>query len=138
MDLLEFDGDAERGKAMLRKALEADPETAIVLADDPIGVQAGFQIGAERTRSGGRSFLLAAFLANDYRHVTFLDLMYAIGDRSVGAYALQTSQAIRSLMEGKPVGDVVGVPVGFNRRPATPGTPPKSQSPPPRAASPRG
>ena len=85
LELLEFDGNAEQGMAVLRKSLEADPEIAVFLADDAVGVQVGFRIHANRIRTGRPGFLLAGYLSNDYRYVTFLDLMYAIGDRSVGS-----------------------------------------------------
>ncbi len=113
MEMLEFDGDAEQGMAVLRKALEADPEIDIVLADDALGVYAGFRIHLDRGEAGRPGFLLAGYTPYDYRIVTFLDRIYAIGDRSVESYASKTSQAILSLMEAKPVGDVVEVPVKF-------------------------
>ena len=113
MEMLNFDGDAEQGMALVRKALAADPKIDVLLADDAVGVFVGFRIHIDWTESGHRGFLLAGFSPNDYRIVTFLDFIFALGDRSVGSYASKTSQAIRSLMEGKPVSDVVEVPVTF-------------------------
>ena len=116
MEMLNFDGDAEQGMALVRKALAADPKIDVLLADDAVGVFVGFRIHIDWTESGHRGFLLAGFSPNDYRIVTFLDFIFALGDRSVGSYASKTSQAIRSLMEGKPVSDVVEVPVTFIQR----------------------
>jgi ABC-type sugar transport system substrate-binding protein len=138
LELLEFDGNAEQGMAVLRKSLEADPEIAIFLADDAVGVQVGFRIHANRIRTGRPGFLLAGYLSNDYRYVTFLDLMYAIGDRSVGSYASTSCQAILSLMGAKPVGDVVRVPVTFEQRATEPGPTPRKPLPQEKTRSPRG
>jgi hypothetical protein len=120
MEMLEFDGDAEQGLVVLRKALEADPKIDILLADDAVGVYVGFRMHIDRTDSGHRQFVLAGYTSNDYRVVTFLERIYAIGDRSVGLYASKTSQAIRSLMEGKGVRELVEVPVTFNQLATTP------------------
>jgi ABC-type sugar transport system substrate-binding protein len=113
MEILEFDGDAELGIAKLQKSLEADPGMDILVADDAVGVYVGFRIHVEWSQSDRRGFLLAGYTANDYRIVTFLDFMFCMGDRSVGSYAAKASRAIRSLMEAKPVEDVVEVPVTF-------------------------
>ncbi len=113
MEILEFDGDAEQGIAVLKKSLEADPDLGILVADDAVGMYVGFRVQVELTESDRRGFLLAGYTSNDYRIVTFLDFMFAIGDRSVGSYAAKASRAIRSLMEAKPVEDVVEVPVTF-------------------------
>jgi ABC-type sugar transport system substrate-binding protein len=116
IEVLEFDGTDEQGMALLRKSVEANPDVDILLADDGVGVFVGFQIHIELTDSDRRAFVLAGYSSDDYRLVTVLDRMYAIGDRSVGLYASKTSQALQRLMEGKPVEDVVEVPVRFNRR----------------------
>jgi ABC-type sugar transport system substrate-binding protein len=113
MEVLNFDGDLEQGIVVVRKALEADPKIDILLADDAVGVYVGFRIHLEWTESGHRQFVLAGYSANDYRIVTFLERIYALGDRSIGLYASKTSQAIRNLMEGKRVGELVEVPVTF-------------------------
>jgi ABC-type sugar transport system substrate-binding protein len=120
MEVLEFEGDAEQGMAMLRKSLEADPGIDIVLADDALGVFAGFRVQVDWTESGRRGFLLAGYTPYDYRIVTYLERIHAIGDRSVESYASKTSQAIRHLIDGKPVGVLVEVPVTFNRRTTKP------------------
>jgi ABC-type sugar transport system substrate-binding protein len=138
IEMLEFDGNAEEGMAVLRKSLEANPEIDIVLADDAVGVYVGFRIHFDRTESGRRGFLLAGYTPNDYRIVTFLNLIFAIGDRSVGSYASKTSQAIRSLMEAKPVGDVVEVPVTFTQSAMIPTPLRKKQAPALRTGSPKG
>ena len=106
-------GTPSKGWRWCESRLEADPKIDVLLADDAVGVFVGFRIHIDWTESGHRGFLLAGFSPNDYRIVTFLDFIFALGDRSVGSYASKTSQAIRSLMEGKPVSDVVEVPVAF-------------------------
>jgi ABC-type sugar transport system substrate-binding protein len=138
MEMLEFDGDAEQGMAVLRKSLESDPEIDILMADDALGVYVGFRIHVDWTESGRRGFLLAGYTPYDYRIATFLDRIYAIGDRSVESYASATSHAIRSLMDAKPVGDVVEVPVTFNQRPPEASPPRKKQPPSQRTGSPEG
>jgi hypothetical protein len=115
IELLEFEGDVEQGDAALRKSREANPEINILLADDMVGINAGFRAHVERTDSGRPGFILAGYTPNDYRVVTFLERIFALGDRSIGLYASKTSQAIRNLMEAKPVGDVVEVPVTFKQ-----------------------
>jgi hypothetical protein len=130
MEVLEFDGDAEQGMAMLRKALEADPGIDIVLADDSLGVFVGFRVHVDWTKSGRRGFLLAGYSPYDYRIVTYLERIHAIGDRSVESYASKTSLAIRSLIDGKPVGALVEVPVTFNLRSTKPVSAAKETGPP--------
>jgi ABC-type sugar transport system substrate-binding protein len=137
VETLEFTGDGDQGMALLRKSLEADPNLDIVLADDEVGVFVGFRIHIECTKSGRHEFLLAGYASDDYRIVTFLERMYALGDRSVASYASQSCRAIRSLMEGKPVADVVRVPVTFTQR-DTPSPPPTRRPPAERADSPKG
>ena len=138
MEILEFDGEAEQGMAVLKKSLEADPNMDILVADDAVGVYIGFRIHVDRTESGRRGFLLAGYTSNDYRIVTFLDFMFAMGDRSVGSYAAKASRAIRSLMEAKPVEDVVEVPVTFIQSAMIP-TPVRKMTPPSvRPGSPKG
>ena len=138
MEILEFVGEAEQGMVVLKKSLEADPNMDILVADDAVGVYVGFRIHVDRTESGRRGFLLAGYTSNDYRIVTFLDFMFAMGDRSVGSYAAKASRAIRSLMEAKPVEDVVEVPVTFIQSAMIP-TPVRKMTPPSvRPGSPKG
>ncbi len=129
IEILEFAGDAEQGMASVRKSLEADPAIDILVADDALGVYVGFRIHIDLTDADRRPFVLAGYTSDDYRIVTFLDRMYAIGDRSVGSYSSKTSQAIRTLMEGKPVESVIEVPVTFSRRWMLPETPAKKPPP---------
>ena len=114
------------------------PRSIFSLADDAVGVYIGFRIHVELTGSGRREFVLAGYTSNDYRIVTFLERIYAIGDRSVASYASKTSQAIRSLMEAKPVRDIVEVPVTFNQMATIPSHSQKRQPPPLRTGSPKG
>jgi hypothetical protein len=97
-----------------------------------------FHIKYDWIGSGHRGFLLAGYTPDDYRNVTFMERIYAFGDRSVGSYASKTARAIRSLMEGKPVGDVVEVPVMFNEQSNLPDSSLKRQMPTPRPGSPKG
>jgi ABC-type sugar transport system substrate-binding protein len=117
MQTLEFEGDAETAVAALRKSLTADPTMDVLIADDAIGLAAGFKVHVEATESGRRGFLLAGYTSYDYRMITFVERIQAFGDRSVDSYAAKTSRAIRTLLEGKPVGDTVEVPVAFQRNP---------------------
>jgi ABC-type sugar transport system substrate-binding protein len=137
LELLEFDGDAEHGMAVLQKAMQADPKIDILLADDAVGVYVGFRIHIDWTQSGHRQFVLAGYTSNDYRVVTFLERIYAIGDRSVGSYASKASHAIRSLMEGKRVEDLVEVPVKFNQLATIPSHSQKREASPRPTASPK-
>ena len=83
MEMLEFDGDAEQGMAVLRKSLEADPKIDILLADDAVGVFVGFRIHFDWIESGRRQFVLAGYTSNDYRdrHVSRAHLRHR---RSLG------------------------------------------------------
>jgi ABC-type sugar transport system substrate-binding protein len=130
LEILEFDGDAEQGMAVLRKALEANPKIDILLADDAVGVYAGFRIHIEQTDAGSPAFLLAGYTSYDYRIITFLDRFCAFVDRSVESYGTKASQAIRGLMDAQPVGDVVRVPVTLQERSGP--TTPAPKTPPPR------
>ncbi len=136
MEILEFDGNAEQGMAVMKKSLEADPGLEILLVDDAVGVSVGFRIHFDRIKSNGAGFVLAGYLSNDYRSSTFLDLMYAMGDRSVQSYASKTSLAIRSLMESRAVGDVVEVPITFRQRSTNPNPTSKAIEAPPTARKP--
>ncbi len=120
MEVLKFDGDTDQGMAVLRKALAADPEIEALLADDAIGLFVGFRIHMDTTESGRPGFVLGGYTANDYRDASVLDRTYSIGERSVTAYASKTSQAIRGLMDARPVADTVEVAVTFSKRAAVP------------------
>jgi ABC-type sugar transport system substrate-binding protein len=112
-----FEGDTDRAIAALRKALDADPPIDIVLADDKYGMGAGINLRAEWTRAGRPEFLLAGYTPYDSRTPDMFQRARSFADRSVDSYALKTFQAIRSLLDGKSVGDVVAVPVTFHRQP---------------------
>jgi ABC-type sugar transport system substrate-binding protein len=115
-EIVPFEGDADRGIAALRKAIDADPAVDLVLADDKHGMAAALHLRAEWTRAGRPEFLLAGYTPYDSRTPDMFQRARSFADRSVDAYSLKTSQAIRSLLDGKPVGDVVAVPVTFHRQ----------------------
>jgi hypothetical protein len=138
LEILEFDGEAERGMAVLRKSLAANPEIDGLLVDDAFGVFVGFRIHLDWTKAGHRGFQVTGYTPSDDRIITFLDQIDAIGDRSVLSYAKMTSQAIRSLMDARPVGDVVGVPVTFIRTSKKPSPARTGEPPPQRTGRPRG
>jgi hypothetical protein len=129
IEKLEFDGDVDQGVAALRKTIAANPAIDILLVDDMVGINAGFRVRVGDVKSGRRGFVLAGYTPDDYRVVTFLDLVEAFGDRSVGFFASKASLAIRNLMENKQVGDVVEVPVTFRQRVPDANSAPNKPSP---------
>jgi hypothetical protein len=67
-------------------------------------------------KSGHQEFLFAGYAPYDTRTPEVLTRIHAFGDRSVEAYATKTGRAIRSLLEGKAVDELVGIPVTFHRK----------------------
>jgi hypothetical protein len=130
LEILEFEG-ADPGIALLEKSFEADPNVDVVLGDDATGMYIGFRIHLARTQSGRSLFRLGGYTAYDYRITTFLAHMYSFGDRSVETYGMKASQAIRSLIDGNAIGDVVGVPVTSYKKPPEPTAPAKKKAFPP-------
>jgi hypothetical protein len=122
--VLTFEGDAERGLAALRESLKAEPGMDILFVDDTYGMFAGYHLHREWPGADRRGFLLAGYASADVRTLEVLTRAYAFGDRSVDSYALEASRAIRSLLDGRPVGDVIGVPVTFRRQAEIPPTGP--------------
>ena len=116
-EVMAFEGDSDKAAQALRKALDADPRLAILLSDDAFGMFAGYQIYSEWANAGRPRILLAGYLSYDSRTPEVLPKARAFGDRSVESYAMKTFQAMRSLLDGQPVGEVVGVPFTFHNKP---------------------
>lgn len=115
-EIVAFEGDIDRAIAALRKSLDADPAIDILLADDKYGMAAGIDLRTEWTKAGRPGFLVAGYASYDSRTPEVLSRVRNFADRSVDAYCMKTFQAIRSLLDGKPVGDVVAVPVTFHHQ----------------------
>jgi ABC-type sugar transport system substrate-binding protein len=117
LEVVSFEGDPNRAIAALRKSLDADPAVDMVLADDSYGMIAAMNLRTEWTKPGRPEFLIAGYSPYDSRNPDVLNRARSFADRSVEAYTLKTFQAMRGLLDGKPVGDVVGVPVTVHRQP---------------------
>jgi ABC-type sugar transport system substrate-binding protein len=114
---VEFEGDHEAGIVALRKALDADPKVAIILADDGQGMAACVRTLSQWKASNHPAFLFAGYLAYDYRSASDLITQgVAFADPSVETYATQAFQAMHSLLEGKPVGERIEVPIVVRRK----------------------
>jgi ABC-type sugar transport system substrate-binding protein len=118
-EIIAFEGPSEGATAAVRKSLEADPKLDILLADDTSGTLAAYRIIVESAQTGRRAFLLAGYTSYDTRTPEMLERAQAFADRSIDAYAMKSAQAIRNLLDGKPVVEVVEVPVTFHRRSKT-------------------
>jgi ABC-type sugar transport system substrate-binding protein len=115
-EVVAFEGDVDHAIAALRKSLDADPAMDILLVDDQVGMAAGMKLRAEWARARRSDFLLAGYSPYDSRSAELVNRVSALADRSVESYAMKMVQAIRSLLDGKPVGDVVAVPVTFHHQ----------------------
>ncbi len=116
-EVIAFEGDSDKAEGVLRKSLDTDPKLDILLADDSYGMLAGYRIYSEWAKAGRATILLGGYISYDNRTPDVLPNAQAFGDRSVESYAMKTFHAIRSLLDGQPVGDVVGVPVTFHNKP---------------------
>ena len=116
-EVIAFEGDSDKAADALRKSLDTDPKLDILLADDAYGMLAGYRISSEWAKAGRPAILLGGYIPYDNRTPELLPNAQAFGDRSVESYAMKTFQAIRSLLDGQPVGDVVGVPITFHNKP---------------------
>jgi ABC-type sugar transport system substrate-binding protein len=115
-EVVAFEGDVDHAIAALRKSLDGDPAIDILLVDDQIGMTAGLNLRTEWAQARHPDFLLAGYSPYDSRSSEMLNRASALADRSVESYAMKTFQAIQSLLDGQPVGDVVAVPVTFHRQ----------------------
>ncbi len=116
IQILEFEGGAEKATEVLRRALEADPKMDILLADDVYGLAGARTIYQEWAREARPEFVFAGFAPYDNRSPELLSHVQAFGNRSVEKYATRAAKAIQSLLDGKKVDDVVGVPMTFHRK----------------------
>jgi len=117
-DVIEFEADSGRGVAALQSSLAADPKVAIVLADDDQGMSVCLRVLSELRNASRPEFLVGGYLAYDYR--TASDAMgqaVAFADRSVESFATKTFQTMLSLLDGKPVGERVEVPIIVHKKP---------------------
>lgn len=113
---LEFEGGAEKATEVLRRALEDDPKMDILLADDAYGLAGARTIYLEWAREARPEFVFAGFAPYDNRSPELLSHVQAFGNRSVETYAIRAARAMRSLLDGKKVDDVVGVPMTFHHK----------------------
>jgi hypothetical protein len=96
-------------------SLAVPPKVSVLLAEDDEGFAASHKILSQRTKQGQSEFLLGGYATVDTR--TSAELAgnaVAYCDRSIETYATKAFQTVRSLIEGKPVGDRVEVPVVFH------------------------
>jgi ABC-type sugar transport system substrate-binding protein len=115
--LIEFQTDALQAVDLLKKSLAADPRLDLVLADDHAGMSGAQHVLTEWTDTGHPTFLVAGYLAYDIRTSTeMVRNATAYGDRSVEAFGLKTFQTVQSLLDGKPVGDRVDVPISIHKK----------------------
>jgi ABC-type sugar transport system substrate-binding protein len=116
-DVIEFEGDFAPAASALKTALEAKSQVAIVLADDSNGMFAAYQVLSDRKNTDAPEFLVAGFLAYDYRSPQdLLARAIAFSDRSVETFATKTFQAISGLLSGKPVDERVEVPITVHKK----------------------
>jgi ABC-type sugar transport system substrate-binding protein len=121
-EIIPFEGDADAAKAALTRSLEdpalrrvPPPKIAIVLAESDEGFAAGHLILSQRLKQDQSEFVLGGYTAYDIGASTELVARAAaFCDRSVEAYAAKVFQTVRSLIEDKPVGKRIEVPVAFH------------------------
>jgi DNA-binding LacI/PurR family transcriptional regulator len=114
-EILPFEGDANAAKEAVTKSLMLPPKIAIVLAADDDGFNASHLVLTERIREGQPEFLLGGYTS--YAVLATPDLVaraVAFCDRSIEVYASKTFQTVRSLIEGKPVGERIEIPMTFH------------------------
>ncbi len=116
LQVLDFEGGSTQATEVLDRALEADPNIDILLADDGYGMAGGRTVYLEWTRAARPEFIFGGFAPYDNRSPELLSHAQAFGNRSVDRYATGAVRAIRSLIDGKKVDDVIGVPMTFHRR----------------------
>jgi ABC-type sugar transport system substrate-binding protein len=132
-----FEGDATAASAALQSLLAVPSKVAIVLAEEDQGLA-----GSRRTltllgEKGQAEFVLGGYGSYDlYSSDYVIVKCAAYGDRCVGAYAVAAFRTVRSLMEGKPVGDRIEVPMIFYRASTidAPKTP-RNEAPPPNKSA---
>ncbi len=115
---IDFQVDANQAVELLKKSLAADPKLALVLADDRLGMNAAYSVMTEWTRSNHDAFLFAGFVSYDIRtpNELFSEATF-YGDRSVESLGIKAFQTIQRLLEEKPVGHRIDVPIGVHKKP---------------------
>jgi hypothetical protein len=116
-ELVEFEGDSAAAKTALEKALGRGDDVAIVLADEAEGLYAAYRTLRERRESNHPDYLFGGYMAYDYRSGRdFPRQATAFGDRGAESIAVKAFQAVRSLIEGKPVNDRIEVPIVVHKK----------------------
>jgi ABC-type sugar transport system substrate-binding protein len=117
-ELIPFEGGSDVAQAALEKSLAVNPDVAIVLADEYEGLSTAFRVKVAWKESNHPEFFLGGYLAYDYRSANdLLAQATAFGDRNVESYSVKVFQTIRSLMDGKPVGDRIELPIRVHKKP---------------------
>jgi ABC-type sugar transport system substrate-binding protein len=115
-ETIEFEGDSSQAGAALRQSLAAGPSVEIVLADEEQGMGAAYQVRREWAESHPE-FLFGGYLAYDFRSAgDMLTQATVFADRSIESFAVKASQAMRSLLDGKPVSERIEIPIPIHRR----------------------
>ena len=130
--MVEFAGDANQGVDLLKKSLAAGPKVDMVFADDDAGIKAAQHVLAERVQSNQPTFLFSGFLGYDIRIATDVVRQATVyGDKSVETFGIKAFQTAQNLMDGKPVGEIIDVPIPVYKKPIlfVP-TPPDSEKAP--------
>ena len=116
-ELIKFQGDANQAGDLLRNSLAADPKLDAVLADTSAGIIGAEKVLIERTNAGQSEFRFAGYFAYDYRTADgVMKKAEAFGDQSVETFSTKTFQAIQGLLDGKPMGGIVEIPIIVRRR----------------------
>jgi len=111
-EILPFEGDADAAKEALTMSLAVPPKISIVLAENDEGFAASHLILSQRIKQSQPEFVLGGYTAYDIGASTdLLARAAAFCDRSVEVYSAKVFQTVRNLIEGKPVGERVEVPV---------------------------
>lgn len=115
-EVVAFEGDLDRAIAAVRKSLGDDPRLDILLFDDKHGMATAINLQREWAQAHRPEFLIAGYSPYDFRNTEVLWYARSFADRSVESFTMKTAHAIRDLLDGKPVGEVVAVPVAFHRK----------------------
>jgi ABC-type sugar transport system substrate-binding protein len=116
-ELVAFSADSAAAPSALYKSLGADPDVAIVLADDYVGLNAAYSLLPEWRGANRPEYLFGGYLAYDYRSANeLLRQATAFGDRAIEAFAVKVFQTMQSLIEGKPVSDRIEIPIIVHKK----------------------
>jgi ABC-type sugar transport system substrate-binding protein len=111
-EIVPFEGDANAAKDALTRLLAVPPKIAVVLAESDEGFTASHLILSQRNQQSQSEFVLGGYTAHDIGGSTELVAKAAaFCDRSVEVYSAKVFQTVRNLIEGKPVGSRIEVPV---------------------------